>query len=59
VGAGDAMFAVTSMCVYQKAPMPVVGLVGNAVGAQAVGIVGNRSAIDRVLLERHLQHLLK
>jgi hypothetical protein len=33
--------------------------VGNAAGAQAVGTVGNRTALERVALVKHLQHLLK
>jgi hypothetical protein len=28
-------------------------------GAQAVATVGNKSAIDRIPLSRHIEHLLK
>jgi len=59
VGAGDAMFAITSLLSSLGAPPAIVGLVGNAVGAQAVAIIGNTRAIDRVALLRHLDHLLK
>ena len=59
VGAGDSVFAVTSLCVAQGAPMEMVGLIGNAVGAQAVATVGNREPIERVSLLKYLESLLK
>ncbi len=59
VGAGDAVFAVTALCVAQGAPIEVAGVIGNAVGAQAVMTVGNREAIDRVKLSKHLTALLR
>ena len=59
IGAGDAVFSVTALCVAQKAPMEVVGFVGNAVGAQAVATVGNRKPIERVPLFKHIEALLK
>ncbi|MEM7348014.1 MAG: PfkB family carbohydrate kinase, partial [Chloroflexota bacterium] len=59
VGAGDAVFAITSACVAQQVPMEVIGFIGNAVGAQAVGMVGNKRAVGRVPLFKHLESLLK
>ena len=59
VGAGDAFLAVTAPCVAQAAPAEVVGFIGNVVGAQAVATVCNRSAVERVSLVRHIEHLLK
>jgi len=59
VGAGDAMFVIAAACAVQQTPMDIVGLIGNAVGAQAVGIVGNTESIGRSSLLRHLDHLLK
>jgi rfaE bifunctional protein kinase chain/domain/rfaE bifunctional protein nucleotidyltransferase chain/domain len=59
VGAGDAVFGLTSLCVAQNAPMEMVGYIGNVIGAQAVGTVGNREAIDRVQLEKSITHMLK
>ena len=40
IGSGDACLAVTSLCVTQGAPMEIVGFIGNAVGAEGVGMVG-------------------
>jgi sugar/nucleoside kinase (ribokinase family) len=59
IGAGDAVFSITALCVAQKAPIEVVGFVANVVGAQAVGIVGHRKPIERVPLYRYIESLLK
>jgi len=59
VGAGDAVFAVTSLCVVQNAPMEVVGFTANVVGAHAVGMVANQNPIDRILLLKHIETILK
>lgn len=59
VGAGDAVLSVTSLCVAQNAPMEIVGLIGNAVGAQAVVTVGNQRSIERVPLFKFIQSALK
>ncbi|PCI36509.1 MAG: cytidyltransferase [Elusimicrobia bacterium] len=59
MGAGDAFFAVTSLCVAAGMPSEVVGFVGNAVGARAVATVGHRSFIERVPLYKHIEVLLK
>jgi cytidyltransferase-like protein len=59
VGAGDAVFALTALLAHSGAPLSILGLVGNAAGAQAVGTIGNRTSLDRVALIKHLQHLLK
>jgi rfaE bifunctional protein kinase chain/domain/rfaE bifunctional protein nucleotidyltransferase chain/domain len=59
VGAGDAVLAVTSLCVAQNAPPELVGFIGNVVGAEAVNIMGNESFIEKVPLMKHISHLLK
>jgi rfaE bifunctional protein kinase chain/domain/rfaE bifunctional protein nucleotidyltransferase chain/domain len=59
VGAGDAVFAVTSLCVAQNAPMEVVGFTANIVGARAVGMVANQRSIDRIPLMKHIETILK
>jgi rfaE bifunctional protein nucleotidyltransferase chain/domain len=59
VGAGDAFLSLTALCVAQKAPMEVVGFIGNAVGAQAVATVGHRQPIEREPLFKHIESLLK
>ncbi len=59
MGAGDAFLALTAMCVARRVPMEVVGMIGNAVGAQAVATVGHRRSIEREPLFRHIEHLLR
>ena len=59
IGAGDAFLSLTTLCVAQKAPMEVIGFIGNAVGAQAVATIGNRESIERVSLFKHIESLLK
>jgi cytidyltransferase-like protein len=59
VGAGDAVFAVTSLCVAQNAPMEVVGFAANVVGARAVGMAASQRTMDPVPLMKHIETLLK
>lgn len=59
VGAGDAVFSIGSLCAAVGAPIDVLGLVGNAVGTEAVGIVGNQRFIERAPLMKHMEALLK
>lgn len=59
VGAGDAVFAITALCAAQNAPIDVMGFIGNCVGAQAVGVVGNRTPVDKVGLSRFIECLMK
>lgn len=59
VGAGDAVFAVTAMCVVQNAPMEIVGFTANVVGAHAVSVVANQRPVDRIPLMKHIETILK
>ncbi|MEK7857804.1 MAG: PfkB family carbohydrate kinase [Elusimicrobiota bacterium] len=59
VGAGDALFAVTSPCVYRGMPPDVVCFIGNCVGALAVEIVGNKEPVAPLALFKFIQTLLK
>ena len=59
VGAGDAVLAVSSLCVVQDAPAEIVALIASAVGAMAVEIVGNRAPIDNTQLTRFIIALFK
>lgn len=59
VGAGDAVLALTSLCVAQGAPIDIVGFIGNTAGAAAVATVGHRDSIHPLPLFRHIEALLK
>jgi rfaE bifunctional protein nucleotidyltransferase chain/domain len=59
VGAGDAYFSITSPCVAAGNPMNVVGFIGNAVGALAVRIIGNKSSVEPIPLFKFITAMLK
>lgn len=59
VGAGDAFLSVTSPVVASGASIRVAGMVGNAVGAMKVGIVGHRRSVERAPTVKFLTALLK
>jgi rfaE bifunctional protein nucleotidyltransferase chain/domain len=59
MGAGDAFLSVTALCAAQKAPIEVLGFIGNVVGAQAVATVGNRKPVGRAALLKNIESLLK
>ena len=59
VGAGDALFAATSVS-WVANPNPLLAAVlGNLAGAASIAELGNRIAIDRVSLHRHVSAMLK
>jgi len=58
-GAGDAYFAITAPLTYLRVFPEMLGLVGNAVGALAIRIMGNRESIDPVLLRKYIRTLMK
>jgi rfaE bifunctional protein nucleotidyltransferase chain/domain len=59
VGAGDAVLAVTSLLVAQGTPWDIVGFVGNVAGAQMVAELGNRVAVSKTSIARHVTSLMK
>ncbi len=59
VGAGDAFLSVAAPCVARGAAMEIVGLVGNAAGAQAINTVGHRESAARPALIKQIECLLK
>ena len=59
VGAGDAYLSVTAPCAAAGYPADVIGFIGNAVGALAVRIIGNRTPVEPVPLFKFITALLK
>lgn len=59
MGAGDAFFALAAPLVAVGTDLEVAGFIGNAIGAIKVGIVGHRAAIEKGVLLKSLQTLLK
>ena len=59
VGAGDSVFAITSLLLKHNAPLDIVNLMANAAGAIQVSELGNRQCLDRARLSRFITSLLK
>ena len=59
VGAGDALFATTSLLTAVGAPADITGFFGNLAGAASVAELGNRTHITGTSLKRHAVALLK
>ncbi len=59
IGAGDAVFSISSLCAARGVPPDAVGFIGNLAGAQAVLIVGNRESIDATAMRKSVESMLK
>lgn len=59
VGAGDAFFAFTAPLVANGMPLDLIPFIGNAVGALAVQIVGNKKPVEKYELLEFIHTLLK
>lgn len=58
MGAGDAFLAFTAPLAKNNAPMEVIGFLGNAAGALAVNIMGNKNSITKKDLCEFINHIL-
>ena len=59
IGAGDAFFSYTAPCFALNMPMDLVSFIGNAVGALAVQIVGNKESVEKHELLEFIHTILK
>jgi len=59
IGAGDAYLSIASLCACKGYPPELVGFIGNAAGAVAVRIVGNKSSVEPRELYQFIRTLLK
>lgn len=57
VGAGDAFLSITAPLLFQNVSADVAGFIGNAVGALAINIVGNKRSIRKEDLQELLTSL--
>ncbi|MBV8480134.1 MAG: cytidyltransferase [Actinobacteria bacterium] len=58
IGAGDAVLSIAALFSALGAPAEIIGLVSNAIGALAVGIVGNKSVVELDPVRTELKALL-
>jgi sugar/nucleoside kinase (ribokinase family) len=59
IGAGDAFFAYTAPCFALAFSLDIVSFVGNAVGAIAVQIPGNKKSVEKHELLEFIHTILK
>ena len=58
IGAGDAYLAITSLLARNGNTPEEIAFIGNAIGAMAVQILGNKSFIEKVPLLKYIRTLL-
>jgi len=58
MGAGDAFLSISTPLVSIGTPMDIVGFIGNAIGAMAVAIIGNREPIDKSSLSKYIKTIM-
>lgn len=59
VGAGDAFFSFAVPCLANGLPLDLVSFIGNAVGALAVQITGNKKPVEKYELFEFIHSILK
>ncbi len=59
VGAGDALFSITSLAAFKKLPLDVTAFLGNVVGSLAIEVMGNAKSVSRESIKRYITTVLK
>jgi sugar/nucleoside kinase (ribokinase family) len=59
VGAGDAFLAVAALCGRIGADVATSSVLSNLAGAMAANVVGNRESIQKEVVVKNAQYLLK
>ena len=59
VGAGDALFAITSLWIYLKADNEIIPFIANCVGGIAANIMGNKEGITKDKLLNFIKETIK
>jgi len=57
VGAGDALFAITSLFVYLKADAKIVPIIANSAGGIAANIMGNKESVTKESLLKFIRNI--
>lgn len=58
IGAGDAFYAISSLCAARELPLEIGSLLGNMAGAIASNVIGNSRQIDKVNFLKYLKTIL-
>ena len=59
VGAGDALFAVTSLAAFLDVESELLAFLGNVAGSLAVEVIGNKKTINRETALKYITALMK
>jgi rfaE bifunctional protein nucleotidyltransferase chain/domain len=59
IGSGDAVLALSAVCVSAGVPSEAVAFIANVIGAQKVQTMGNSAPVDRVATYKFIEALLK
>lgn len=59
VGAGDALFSITTLSAFKKIPSDVIAFLGNIAGSLAVETMGNAMAVSRNAMTRYITSVMK
>ena len=59
VGAGDAVFAITSLLSYKNVDPKMIPFIGNVVGSLAVKTMGNKEPINPIDLFTFIKYIMK
>jgi rfaE bifunctional protein kinase chain/domain/rfaE bifunctional protein nucleotidyltransferase chain/domain len=59
VGSGDAVLALSAVCVAAGVPSEAVAFIANVIGAQKVQTMGNRAPVERAATHKFVEALLK
>ncbi|MFC1516297.1 PfkB family carbohydrate kinase [Thermodesulfobacteriota bacterium] len=59
VGAGDAFLTIAALSSFLGVDEEVIGFLGNAVGAMAVEIIGNKKSIGKMTLKKYITSIMK
>ena len=57
VGAGDALFAITSLFVYLKADSSIIPIIANSAGGIAANIMGNKESVTKESLLNFIRNI--
>jgi len=59
IGSGDAFFAISALSATLDVAAEISAVLGNVMGGLAVGVIGNKKAIDRMSTQKYITSLLK
>ena len=59
IGAGDAVFALTSLLAYKNVDPEILPFLGNCIGGLATRIMGNKRAVSPTELKKFVSYILK